>query len=70
MAEGFQFLIGICEMILILPIALKLEMLGVPKIQVKPPGVTDTSKTCGAAHRGKLMSINELGKTINNNLPG
>lgn len=33
-------------MILLLPVALTLEM--VPIVQVKPPGVIDTSKTCAA----------------------
>lgn len=44
MAAGFHFMFGMCEMILLLPIALTLEMVGVPKVQVKPPGVTDTAK--------------------------
>lgn len=70
MAEGFHFMFGICEMIFLLPVALTLEMVEVPKVQVTPLGVTDTSKTCIAGHTGKLMPINELGKTISNNLPG
>lgn len=70
MAEGFHFMFGMCKMILLLPTALILEMVGVPKFQVKSPGATDTAKTCVAGHTGKLMPVNELGKTISNKFPG
>lgn len=39
MAESFHFVFGMCEMILLLSIALTLEMVRVPKVQVKPPGI-------------------------------
>jgi len=46
-----------------------LEMLWVPKVQVKLPGVTEASKNYVSVHTGQLVSVNILGITINNNFP-
>lgn len=70
MAEGFNFMFGMFEMILVLPTALMLEIVWVPKVQVKSPGVTNTSKNYVAVHTGQLVSAKILGITINNNFPG
>lgn len=70
MAESFNFMFGMFEIILMLPTALMLEMVWVPKVQVKSPGVTDASKNYVAVHTGQLVAVNVFGITINNKFPG
>lgn len=64
MAAGFHFMFGMCEMILLLPIALTLEMVGVPKVQVKPPGVTDTAKFVLPDIEGSWCPLMNLAKQL------